>query len=213
MNPVDLARREVSKAMNGLRQAFRGAVSGFRSRGAEPMLVQGEGLSGEPLNDMELYQHGGFVSGPPAGAKQIVLPLGGKTKHSVVIATEFGQYRVDVAPGECALYHMTEPDCWVHLKAGRVIAARCARYEIVADEEIKFTAPNVKVVASAGASFETPTLETSADLVVGAEATIRAAQGNPYTLSSLVEKHNRHKHKEHDAGGETDPPAAEDQIT
>ncbi|WP_234086750.1 phage baseplate assembly protein [Azonexus sp. R2A61] len=213
MNPVDLARREIGRALAGVRTAFRGVVSNFRHRGPEPILIQGTGLAGEPLQDMEMYQQVGFVSGPPAGTKKILLPLGGRTVHTVIIATEFGQYRVEVAPGEVALYHASEPDCWIHLKAGRVIAARCARYEVVADEEVKFVTQNFKVEAAAGASVTTPTLTTSHDLKVGGDATIRDSQDNRYTLGEFVEKYNRHDHVEHDAGGPTDPPATEDQIT
>lgn len=211
MNPVDAMRREIGRAMASVRQAFRGVIAGYRHRGAEPMLIQGEGLSAEALQDMEFYQHGGFVSGPPGGTKMIVVPLGGRTKHSVIIATEFGQYRVEVAPGECALYHMTEPDCWVHLKADRVVNVRCRRFEVVADEEISMVAPNVTVEASEEAAFVTPELSTSAHLTVGGDALIRAAT-DPYALSEFVAKYDRHRHPENDAGGPTEPPLEADQI-
>jgi len=205
MSPTKQIRQEIERAMNGARRAFRGVVSGFRHRGKEPILVHGEGLAGEPLSDVELYQHAGFVSGLPAGTKKIVLPLGGKTVHSVIIATEYGAYRVEVGPGECALYHLTEPDCHIHLQEGRVIKVRCRRYEVEADEAIAMTAPDVSVNASAAATFNTPTLTTSNDLIIGDDATIRA-NSDQYTMTQLVNAHNGHRHKENDVKGQTDPP-------
>lgn len=209
---IEVIRREISRALAGVRGAFRGAVTAYRYRAPDAVLVQASALAGEALQDAELFQQAGFTSGLPAGTQMIVLPLGGKTVHAVIIATEYGKYRVECAPGEVALYHLTEPDCWVHLKAGRVIAARCARLEVEADEAIALKAPTVTVEASTSASFDTPLLSTNQDLHVGADATIRQASGNPYTLGELVEKYDRHDHVEHDNGGPTDPPKSADQI-
>lgn len=212
MNIVEIIRREISRALSSARLPFRGRLAQFKNRTSGAMLAQGEGLAGEALQDAEMFQQAGFVSGPPAGTQVIVLPLGGKTVHSVIIATEFGQYRVAVAPGEVALYHLTEPDCWVHLKNGRIIGARCARLEIQADEEIAMTAPQFVVNAAAQATFTTPLLRTSDALHVGADATIRASQPNPYTLDSFVQKYNTHTHAENDAGGPTDATDAGHQV-
>lgn len=212
MNPLETMRREIDRAKASIRQAFRGVIAGYRHRGAEPMLIQGEGLAGEPLQDMEFYQHGGFVSGPPAGTKKIILPLGGKTKHSVIIATEYGQYRVEVAPGECALYHMTEPDCWVHLKAGRVIAARCRRYEVVADEEISFTAPVIRANAADTMQIETPELGVSEHVTVGGDMIVDNNSGGGYAMNEFVWKYDNHLHPENDGGGPTDEPLNPYQI-
>jgi phage gp45-like len=182
MTPVDVIRRELSRAMSGMRQAFRGVVGSYRHRVSGPMLARAEGLADEQLVDVEIMQQAGLVSGLPAGTPVIVLPIGGKTAQSVIIASEHGAYRVQVAPGEVALYHLTEPDCSVHLLAGRVVAIKCDKLEITADTEIKLTAPIVKV---------------SHDVQVRSAST-------PYSVNSFLAAYNGHRHPE--TGGTTLPP-------
>lgn len=174
MTPVEVVRREISRAMSGVRQAFRGVVGGYRHRAAGPMLARAEGLADEQLVDVEIMQQAGLVSGLPAGTPIIVLPIGGKTAQSVVIASEHGTYRVLVAPGEVALYHLTEPDCSVHLKAGRIVELKCDKCEISADTEVTITSPILRV---------------SEDIEV------RSA-GAPYSLNAFLAAYNGHKHTE-----------------
>lgn len=174
MTPVDVMRREISRAMSGMRQAFRGVVGSYRHRAAGPMLARAEGLADEQLVDVEIMQQAGLVSGLPAGTPVIVLPIGGKTAQSVIIASEHGAYRVQVAAGEVALYHLTEPNCSVHLKAGRMVAIKCDKLEVTADTEIRLTAPIVRV---------------SADMQMRAAST-------PYSLNAFVATYNGHHHTE-----------------
>lgn len=174
MTPVDLIRREIARAASATRLAFRGVLRSYRHRASGPMLARAEGLADEQLVDIEIMQHAGLAAGLPAGTPVIVLPVGGKTAQSVVIASEHGTYRVQVGPGEVALYHLTEPDCSVHLKAGRVVAIKCDKLEITADTEIKLTAPIVKV---------------SHDVQVRSAST-------PYSLNTFLAAYNGHKHTE-----------------
>lgn len=182
MTPVDLIRREIARAASATRLAFRGVLRSYRHRASGPMLARAEGLADEQLVDIEIMQHAGLAAGLPAGTPVIVLPVGGKTAQSVLIASEHGTYRVQVGPGEVALYHLTEPDCSVHLKAGRVVAIKCDKLEITADTEIKLTAPIVKV---------------SHDVQVRSAST-------PYSLNSFLAAYNGHRHPE--TGGTTLPP-------
>lgn len=175
MQPVDLIRREIGRALASTRQAFRGVLSSYRHRtNGGPMLARAEGLADERLADIEIMQQAGLASGLPTGTPVILLPIGGKTAQSVVIASEHGAYRVQVAPGEVALYHLTEPDCSVHLKAGRVVAIKCDKLEVTADTEIRLTAPIVKV---------------SHDVQVRSAST-------PYSLNAFLAAYNGHKHTE-----------------
>ncbi|MCQ9375145.1 phage baseplate assembly protein [Methyloversatilis sp. XJ19-13] len=167
-------RREISRALSGMRQAFRGVVGSYRHRAAGPMLARAEGLADEQLVDVEIMQQAGLVSGLPAGTPVIVLPIGGKTAQSVIIASEHGTYRVQVAPGEVALYHLTEPNCSVHLKAGRIVELKCDKFEISADTEVTITAPILRV---------------SDDIEV------RSA-GAPYSVNAFLAAYNGHKHTE-----------------
>jgi len=182
MTPVDLIRREIARAASATRQAFRGVLRSYRHRASGPMLARAEGLADEQLVDVEIMQHAGLAAGLPAGTPVIVLPVGGKTAQSVVIASEHGAYRVQVAPGEVALYHLTEADCSVHLKAGRVVAIKCDKLEITADTEVAITAPVLKV---------------SDDIEVRTAST-------PYSLNAFLAAYNGHRHPE--TGSTTQPP-------
>lgn len=104
MNPADLVNRLIEKRLRGVRQAYRGVITLVKAAGSI-QLIQGEGLAGEPMQDVEMMQQYGTTSNPPVGTACIVIPLGGKTKHSVVVATEHGSYRLkSLKPGEVAVY-------------------------------------------------------------------------------------------------------------
>jgi phage baseplate assembly protein V len=119
MNPIKMIDERISRKLAGMRQAFRGVVTLVRAAGAV-QFVQGEGIKGEKVQGAEMFQHYGYTSNPPAGTMCVVLPMGGKTGHGIVIATEHGTYRLkNLQPGEVALYS-DEGDS-VILKRGRVM--------------------------------------------------------------------------------------------
>ncbi|GAB7214757.1 phage baseplate assembly protein V [Dickeya oryzae] len=100
----DNVEAKIRRAMNGVRQAFRVRLSRISSVGPV-QTFQANGLAGEQIQDAELFQHYGFTSNPPAGTMGIVIPLGGRTSHSVVVATESASYRIKaLASGEVAIY-------------------------------------------------------------------------------------------------------------
>lgn len=100
----EMMSRTIDKAIGRIRLAFRAVLTNITT--ASPIqLIQGDGLAGEQLQDNELVQHYGFTSAPLAGTQMIVLPIGGKTAHGIVIGTEHTQYRLKgLANGEVALY-------------------------------------------------------------------------------------------------------------
>lgn len=119
MNPLKVIDERIRRHLAGIRTAFRGVVTLVKAAGAV-QLVQMEGLSGERLQAAEMFQQYGCTSNPPIGSMAIVLPLGGKTAHGIVIATEHGTYRLkSLKPGEVALYS-DEGDS-VILKRGRIM--------------------------------------------------------------------------------------------
>lgn len=138
-----LVREQVERAMRGVRQAFR-AVATRNSHGPN-IGVQMQGLAGETVVG-ELMQHYGYTSAPKAGAEFIALPVGGNSKHVVVIATEDARYRLKIEDGEVAIY--SDEGDHVHLKRGRVI-------EVVTD--------TLLVKASKKVRFETPLIEASGE--------------------------------------------------
>lgn len=145
---IDPIRREISRALGGLRSAFRAVITLIES-GAGVQLAQAEGLAGEQVQSAEVFQHYGLTSNPPAGCMAVVLPLGGKTSHGIVIATEHGSYRLQgLQSGEVALYS-DEGDSVV-LRRGRVI---------------ELTTETLRVTAPTGVEFNTPTLTVTGRIV------------------------------------------------
>lgn len=100
----DMIQRAIDKAMGRVRTAFRAVLTAIDST-TPIQLVQADGLAGEQLQDNELVQHYGFTSVPLAGAQMIVLPIGGKTAHGIIIATEHIASRLKALKnGEVAIY-------------------------------------------------------------------------------------------------------------
>lgn len=133
---LDIIRREIARGMASSRQAFRGLL-GSVDKTKRVQLASLEGLNGEALQGAELFQHFGFTSAPPAGTQVIVLPLGGKTSAAVLVATENGNYRLQLgADGECAIYNQWGDHVW--MKQNRVI-------DVTAALSVDFTTPTVNM--------------------------------------------------------------------
>lgn len=146
----------IKRYANTIRQAFRGVLTLVKAAG-NVQLVQVDGLAGEQLQDNELFQHYGYTSNPPPGTMAIVLPIGGKTAHGIIIATEHGNYRLkDLASGEVAIYS-DEGDS-VILKRGRLIE--------VTTETLRINTQVMEVNASASIDFNTPMVNTDQALNV-----------------------------------------------
>lgn len=130
-------KQEVKKLISNIRQPFRGVLNSTNS-GAEIQRHQVSGVADETLQDVEIYQHFGLTSNPPAGTKVIVVPIGGLTGHSVIIATENGSFRVkELSPGEVALY--SSHGSTLIMKEGNIID--------VDAEEINFRAKKITSTA------------------------------------------------------------------
>lgn len=138
--------RYVERRLAGMRLAYRAKLSAL-GKGAAVQLAQAEALAGETMQAAELFQHFGFTSGPPPGTQIIVLPLGGSTAHSVIIATENGAYRMDVASGEACLYSMWGDK--VHLKQER-IEVETKTLHIKASDQVIFETPSLTMQGTGG---------------------------------------------------------------
>lgn len=142
MNIKEIDNR-IARMLNGVRQAFRGVLGGVSSDGPV-QIAQGEGLAGENVADVELFQHYGYTSNPPAGSMKILVPLGGKTSHSVIIATEHASYRLKSLPAGAVALYTDEGDSIV-LARGRVIDITTKTLNIKADTEVNIDTPTVNV--------------------------------------------------------------------
>jgi phage baseplate assembly protein V len=124
MSTLDDIRREVDRGLRGVRSAFRGVLRGI-TRTTQVQRARFGGLAGEELADAEVMQHFGFSSAIPEGADVIVVPVGGRTAQSVVIASELGSVRIQLgAAGETVIYSQ-----WgdrVHLRQDRSILIQAA---------------------------------------------------------------------------------------
>lgn len=156
INEID---KRIRRAMAGVRQAFRGVLTRVNS-GPAVQLTQADGLAGERLQDNELFQHYGLTSNPPPGSMAVILPVGGKTSHGIVIATEHGSYRLKaLQPGEVALY--TDEGAKIVLKRGRLIETDC--------DVFKVNCKTWEVNATDKADFNTPMLTASQQVTAGGQ--------------------------------------------
>lgn len=112
---IDAIRSQIAKAGSQIRQSFLGIVA----RGSAKAL-QLKGFPDEVLTDTELYQHVGFSSFIPEGAKVVVIPLQGKTAKSIVVATSGGNIVVNVAEGETCVYDQFGHSLWLKEEGVRV---------------------------------------------------------------------------------------------
>jgi phage baseplate assembly protein V len=184
----------VQRALAGLRLAYRARLTA-RADGAGVQLLQGDALAGETMQAAELFQHFGFTSAPPAGTQLIVLPLGGQSAHSVVIATENGSYRVDVQSGEACVYNMWSDK--IHLKQER-IEVETKTLVLKAAEQVIFETPSITMQGTGGgaaAASMTGSLHITGGITSDADI---VAQGI---------SHTKHEHPG-DSGGITGPPIA-----
>ncbi len=148
-NMARLVRDQVSRVMGNVRQAFRATAA--RNTHGTLIGVEMQGLAGESVSG-ELFQHYGFSSAPLPGAEYLVVPVGGNSKHAVVVASEDGRYRLTLQDGEVSLY--TDEGDYVHMKRGRMI-------EVVTDDLVFKVKNRVR--------FETPKVEMTGDMKADGE--------------------------------------------
>jgi phage baseplate assembly protein V len=175
----------IRKALGSLRFAFRGVLTNVGA-GAGVQLAQIDGVAGEQLQDAELMQHYGITSNPPAGSMVVVLPLGGKTAHGIVIATEHASYRLaGLASGEVAIYS-DEGDSVV-LKRGRVIEVTTHTLRINAAEAVEINTKTLTVTATADVTLTTPTQTVSGQIVGQGGLAISGGSGSTARIDGSIE--------------------------
>ncbi|WP_110972137.1 phage baseplate assembly protein domain-containing protein [Pseudomonas huaxiensis] len=139
MSLIRTMQTQARNAQQGIRQAFR-AIAARNSHGGAQIGVEMEGLAGESVSG-ELMQQYGFASGPLPGAEYIVIPVGGNSKHAVVVASGDGRYRIQIKDGEVALY--TDEGDFIHMKRGRLIEVETETLVIRASTKVVLDTPLV----------------------------------------------------------------------
>ncbi|MGJ7611296.1 MULTISPECIES: phage baseplate assembly protein domain-containing protein [unclassified Variovorax] len=182
MTPSEMVRREISRAQASVRQAFRAVLKGL-TISTKIQRISGEGLAGEEIEEMELFQHFGFTSAPPAGTEYIPLPLGGRTSASVVIGTEHGDFRFVLDnQGESCVYNEWgdfahfKKDRSIHVKAQEKVVVETKVFRVEASERIELVSPVFLTQASTSARFETPVVQAT-QLLQPQQLTIGAVPG------------------------------------
>lgn len=191
--------KRISRALGGIRLAFRGVLTLVKAAGAV-QLVQLDGLAGEQLQDAELFQDYGYTSNPPAGTMAIVLPIGGKTAHGIIVATEHGSYRLkNLQSGEVAIY--TDEGDSIVLKRGRMIEATTQTFTLNAGVAINLNAPTITANASTKVAMNTPLVSASTDVVAQGEI---SDHGNK-SMSGMRAAYNSHTHTDPQGGSVSVP--------
>lgn len=186
-------QRHIQRAISGIRLAFRGVLT-FNNAAPSVQLAQLDGLSGEQLQDAELMQHYGLTSHPPPGTECVVLPVGGRTSHGVIIATEYGYVRLkNLAPGEVALYDdLGQSVC---LTRGGIV---------INGAGLPITVRNTPNVV-----LDTPLLSLSGDLEVGGAIVAQgdiSDSGNK-SMAGMRASYNDHTHTDPQGGNVSAPSA------
>ncbi|MCU0213328.1 phage baseplate assembly protein [Pseudomonas shahriarae] len=138
-NMARLVREQVGRVMSNFRHAFRGTAA--RNTHGVLIGIEMEGLAGESISG-ELMQHYGYSSAPLPGAEFLAIPVGGNSKHAVVIASEDGRYRVKLKDGEVAVY--TDEGDIIHMKRGRLIEIETDTLIVKAQTKVRFETPLIE---------------------------------------------------------------------
>lgn len=178
-----LVREQITRVMSNFRQAFRATAA--RNKHGKLIGVDMHGLAGESVSG-ELFQHYGFSSAPLAGAEYLVIPVGGNSKHAVVVASEDGRYRFTLKDGEVSLY--TDEGDYVHMKRGRVV-------EVVTDTLVIKAAIKVRI--------ETPLVELTGDQQV--DGNIKTAGEIEDHVRSMQADRDIYNQHDHPGGSEPAP--------
>jgi len=154
-NLTDLINKCIRRALGGLRPAYRGVLNRVNTKGGVQM-TQVSSLASETNPAGEFFQNYGLTSVPPDGAMAIMLPIGGGTSHSIVIATEHSSYHLQgLEGGEVALY--TDQGASIILKRNKVIAVECNDYQV--------KCKRYRVEAEESATFDTPELTATQQVI------------------------------------------------
>lgn len=189
MNVERAISRAIDQARALFRPAFRAVLTALEKK-TPVQFAQADALAGEQIQDAEVFQHYGFTSAIPPGSAVIVIPIGGRTAHSVVLGSEKGEVRFKLQnDGEVAIYTAEGDRIW--FKNGRTI-------------EIETSTLLVK--ASTKVRFQTPLVEMEHELKVADDIQDRVDHPDTKTMRGMRSIYNTHTHDENDINGPTDQP-------
>lgn len=195
MHPTDV-KTLIEKAMARTRTPFRGIIAQVNNA-PDNQLIQMTGTNGETLPDVEMVQHFGFSSMPPAGTQCIVIALGGKTGHGIILGTENGGLRFKpLKSGEAVMFNAFGD--YVVMHDDRVTEINCKQLLVKASEKVRFETPLIEATDDAkfGGQVDVDK-DINSKANVQAAGDIKDADGD-FSMSGMRNKYNGHHHKDDD---------------
>ena len=100
----------ILRAMNDQANKVKGMIQslvrfGVIKAATASGFVQVEGFEDEVFDDIELRQHFGFASRPPAGTEVLLLLVGGRGENAVAISSNSRSDRPDMGAGETSIFN------------------------------------------------------------------------------------------------------------
>jgi phage baseplate assembly protein V len=211
---LDTMNRLLAPLRTRLANMVGRAVVSLADDSAKLQLLQLAVLDGETRSACERFQQYGLTSHPFPGAEAVVLFVGGRRDHGLVVAVDDRRYRkAGLEEGEVALY--TDEGDYVLLSRGRVV-------EVKAGTKVRVNAPAAEFtgnVTIAGALEVAGAVTAKASLAVAGAATAAsvAATGaiaaggtlsdSAGSMATMRTKYNAHTHTAPSGGGATGTPS------
>lgn len=127
---IDAINRLMAPLRSRVANMVSRAVVNLANDSAKLQLLQLGLLDGETRDKVERFQQYGFTSVPLEGAEAVVMFVGGRRDHGLVVAVDDRRYRMKgLANGEVAIY--TDEGDHVHIKRGGTIEVKAATEVIV----------------------------------------------------------------------------------
>lgn len=174
--------------------------------GAKLQAVQLGVLADETREGCERFQEYGFTSVPLPGAEAVVLFVGGRRDHGLVVAVDDRRHRkIGLQPGESAIY--TDEGDYVILKRGRIVEVK-AGTKLRVDAPLAELTGNVTIagtlqvtgIVTALAAVAVTGAVTAAGVTATGPAGVADSTG---TMAAMRTKYNSHTHPENGTGGGT----------
>lgn len=142
---INEVKKYIDRALKQVRPAFRGVTS-LLNTASQVSVAQIKGVASEVLNNVPVFQQFGFTSALPDNTDVIVLPLLGRSRLSVIIASENGKFRLKgLVKGESALYSAFGD--YIHIKEGRIVKVKAGTKLLVDAPDAEFLG-NLKVLGN-----------------------------------------------------------------
>lgn len=142
--------------------------------------LQVSALADEDRDGVERVQNYGTTSVPLPGATVVMVSVAGVRDHLVAVAVDDPRYRPQgLEPGEVCFY--TDEGDKIHFKRGNIVEVTTKQYIVKASEKVR---------------FETPLVESTGEMIDNADT-------NSRSVSQMRAQHNKHKHKDVQAGSGT----------